>query len=227
MSLKTHCQSHLVTVYEHAMVGANLALATGLHHRYGWRITVLAAIASALPDWDSLSILFGPQAYARVHRVWGHNLLVAGLSGGTLGLVEYLFCPIDRIYRRAMREMLRRGWNLPLPPAVPHKESFVQLLIWPLTGTVASLSHLLADLFYSGGRGLQIWPLPLLWPFSKRSWTFPLVAWGDFGATLIFAAEMFLLYYYWPKGSRLIAIVTLFIVSLYIATHIWLGPTNP
>jgi len=58
-----------VTVYEHMMVGASLALGAGLHYKHGWRIVGLAAVAAALPDWDGLSFLFGSQAYAKAHRV--------------------------------------------------------------------------------------------------------------------------------------------------------------
>src|SRR5919201_1944561 len=78
-----------MTVYDHAMAGLSLALAAGLHRRYGWSIAVLAGVAAALPDWHGLSILFGPGAYAHVHRVWGHNLLAASVLGGLAGGLTY------------------------------------------------------------------------------------------------------------------------------------------
>jgi len=84
------------------MVGVSLAMATGLHGRFGWPITAFAAVAAALPDWDSLSILFGAQAYARAHRVWGHNLLVAVLSGSAAGIIENHFGPLGWLCQRAM-----------------------------------------------------------------------------------------------------------------------------
>jgi len=200
------------------MVGTSLALAAGLHRPYGRRITAMAAVAAAHPDWDTLSILFGAQAYTRVHRVWGHNLLVAIISGSAAGLMEYLYGPLDRVYQRAVGWLLRHGWTLQTPPATAPQRSFLESLVWTATGAIASLSYLLVDVFYSGGRELRPWPLPSLWPFSKRSWTYPLVQWGEFGATLIFVAAMFLLYYR-PNKSRLIALGTLLFVSLYIAAH--------
>ena len=68
-----------MTTYEHAMVGIDGALALGLQRRHGWQIVALAGLAANLPDCDGLTILFGVHAYAEGHRVWAHNLLIAGL----------------------------------------------------------------------------------------------------------------------------------------------------
>jgi hypothetical protein len=48
-----------MTVYEHAMLGINGALAAGLAPRYGWPIVAMAGAAAVLPDLDGLTILFG------------------------------------------------------------------------------------------------------------------------------------------------------------------------
>jgi hypothetical protein len=208
-----------VAVYEHVMVGANLAFVTGLHGRYGWRITALAAFASALPDWDGLSILFGGPAYARAHRVWGHNLLVAVISGSLVAIIEYRFRLLTYLQLRSASWLRWPTSTLPVRPIYP---TWLGLVVWTTTGAIASLSHLFVDLFYSGGRQLSAWPLLLLWPFSNRGWTYPCVPWGDMGTTFIFIAEMFVLYR-WPTKARFISGATLIEVALYVAGRGWLG----
>jgi membrane-bound metal-dependent hydrolase YbcI (DUF457 family) len=204
-----------VTVYEHVMVGANLVLATGLHHRFGWRLVAIACVAAALPDWDGLTILFGASAYARGHRIWGHNLLVAGLSGGLVGVLEYRFDPCGAIQR-----LLAGRWPVfespPGPRAVKPAASPTALAVYVLTGIVASFSHLGADFFYSGRGSNNVWPLRLLWPFSERAWAYPILPWGDLGASLIFILGMFCLYH-WPARAQGTASLTLLAVLGYVA----------
>jgi hypothetical protein len=207
-----------MTVFEHAMLGASLGLAAGMHKRYGWRVIGMAAAAGALPDWDGLSILFGPEAYARAHRVWGHNLLAAGAGGLAIAWLEYRFC----LLTRATQSIARRVPGLDLPAGVqapPERgKSPKELGGWLALGLTAGYSHLLADYFYSGHPDLHTWGLPLLWPFSKKVWAQPTVAWGDLGATLVFVAEMFALYRA-PGRSRLIAWLALAAVVAYVAVH--------
>jgi membrane-bound metal-dependent hydrolase YbcI (DUF457 family) len=207
-----------MTVFEHAMLGASLGLAAGMQRRYGWRVIGMAALAGALPDWDGLSILFGPEAYARAHRVWGHNLLVAGAGGLLIGWLEYRF----GVFTRAAQSIARRlpGLVLPAGALVPpaRVKSLRELGTWLALGLTASYSHLLADYFYSGHPNLHTWGLPLLWPFSNRVWSRPTVAWGDLGATLIFVAEVFALYR-WPGRARLVACLALTAVAAYVVVH--------
>ena len=207
-----------MTVFEHAMIGASLGLAAGLQNRYGWRAIGMAAAAGALPDWDGLSILFGPQVYARAHRVWGHNFLVAGAGGFFIAWLEYRF----GVLTRAAQSIARRLPALVLPAGalVPPErvKSPSGRAAWLALGLTAGYSHLLADYFYSGHPGLHTWGLPLLWPFSNQTWARPTVAWGDLGATLIFVAEIFALYR-WPRRARLIAWMALAAVVAYVAGH--------
>ena len=58
-------------------------------------------------------------------------------------------------------------------------------------GVLAAYSHLLMDVVFSAGNGLPIWGVPLCWPFSSTTYAYPLMRWGDIGATLILAAAMF------------------------------------
>jgi hypothetical protein len=201
-----------MTVYEHVMIGANLALGTGLHQRFGWRIIGVAGCAAALPDWDGLSILFGPQAFAGAHRVWGHNLFVATTTGAAFGAAECRWGFLGRLGTR----FGQRAGSLRGPVAIASaRPTPAHFSIWAATGIVACWSHLFADLFYSGHADLTGWPLQLAWPLSTRGWTFPIVPGGDLGATLIFVGEMFALYR-WPNRARPIAMGTLLAVIAFV-----------
>jgi membrane-bound metal-dependent hydrolase YbcI (DUF457 family) len=206
-----------VTVYEHFMLGANLGLAANLHRFYGWRLVALAGAAAALPDWDGLSILFGAQAYARAHRIWGHNLLVASILGALAGGAAYAVTLSPLVRKSIARLQLRLLPAAPPPPA--SAPSLITAAVWMGTGLIASLSHLLADYFYSGQRGGSVWPLQLLWPFSNRGWAYPVLPWGDLGATCLFIVEMFALYR-WPSRARLIATITLATVVGYVVIRV-------
>src|SRR6516164_4796755 len=92
-----------MTAYDHAMVGANLAWMAGLQRKYGWPIVAISALTSALPDWDGLSILFGAEAYARAHRVWGHNLLVASALAAAVAALGYILYARGRFDKLAAR----------------------------------------------------------------------------------------------------------------------------
>lgn len=201
-----------MTLYEHAMFGGTLALAAGVQRRHGGAIVGMAAVAAALPDADGLSLLFGPSAYAGIHRVWGHNLLVAGGLGCLVGAVGFA------IRLSAIR---RRKPDLKLQAPQQLRFSGRALMLWILVGGCAGLSHLTADLVYSGGANLPVWPVPLFWPYSNQGWALPIVPWGDLGTTLIFIAEMFAIYR-WPKRAQVIACLTLVAVLLYIGGR-WLA----
>lgn len=189
-----------MTPYEHAMLGANLALAGGMRGRHGWGLVVTAGIAAALPDWDGLSIFFGPTAYATVHRVWGHSLLTAGLSGAIVGCLGCI------IYRSKTRS------TTPGSTPAPHLPG--ELALWMIVGCLAGLTHPPLDAIFSGSPGAN-WPVAAYWPFSTTGWAWPLVPWGDLGVTLIFVAEMFAIYR-WPRFDRLIAAGTLVAVAVYV-----------
>jgi hypothetical protein len=192
-----------MTFYEHAMLGGSLALALGAHRRQGWGLAATAAGAGALPDWDGLSLLFGPMAYSEVHRTWGHNLLAAGVGGLVCGAAGYLCRLTSRV-------------RTPLTAAPTPLVSGRALAVWVVVSILAAESHLPADLVYGGAAGMPDWPLKMLWPFSQRGWAYPVVPWGDLGATAIFIVEMFALYR-WPTRARLIAALSLLAVAAYVA----------
>ena len=205
-----------MTVYEHAMLGVNLSLFAGLRRRYGWWLIAVAGVAAALPDWDGLSIVFGPAAYTRAHRVWGHNLLAAGFGGLGVGIVGWLLARSSPVRTLAGRHAIAAP--APGPPS--------KLVLWACTGAIAGLSHLPADIVFNGGSNLPAWPVPLLWPFDRRGWALPIVPWGDIVVTLLFAAGMFALYR-WPDRDRAVAALTLAATSAYLlARWIMIGSGN-
>jgi membrane-bound metal-dependent hydrolase YbcI (DUF457 family) len=173
-----------VTTFEHAMCGATLALAAGCLRKHGWALIVTAGAAAALPDWDGapglvaalaywlgLSETFGADVYARGHRVWGHNLLAATVSGALIGGLGYL-CYLSTRVRRATIRLLPKARIPDAPPPF----SVDRLATWVVVGVLAALSHLPADMVYSGSRDMQSWPVQVFWPFSEQGWVWPLVA---------------------------------------------------
>jgi hypothetical protein len=60
--------------------------------------------------------------------------------------------------------------------------------------------------------------VPLLWPFSSAICAYPLVPWGDIGATLIFVAAMFAMLR-WPARIRAIAAGSLIAVVAYMVVR--------
>jgi membrane-bound metal-dependent hydrolase YbcI (DUF457 family) len=227
-----------MTIYEHAMVGINGALALGLARRHGWQIAAWAGLAAVLPDFDGLTILLGPQCYAEGHRLWGHNLLVAGLVAAALSAAAYYTDVLVRLQRwlakrrsasaAKHREDAPQRWGGSCTattesaansgPAVqlPAQHPAAGLVLWIVVGVVAAYSHLLMDVAFSAGRGLPIWGVPLFWPFSNAVYAYPLVRWGDVGATLIFAASMFAMLR-WPARLQAIAAASLLAVAAYMA----------
>jgi membrane-bound metal-dependent hydrolase YbcI (DUF457 family) len=204
-----------VTLFEHALIGIDGALALGLQRRHGWQIVALAGIAAVLPDLDGLSILFGSQCYADGHRVWGHNLLVTAVLAAVVSATLYY----TEILARARRRLGRHVQVLSANVAERVRERCgADLLLWIAVGVAASYSHLLADIVFSAGKDLPVWGVPLLWPFSAKEWAFPLLPWGDIGATLILAAGMFAMLR-WPKHARLIAAESLLATAAYLAAR--------
>ena len=210
---RSHPTSHSVmTVYEHAMVGVNGAVAIGLHRWAGWRLVALAGICATLPDWDGLTILLGGGYYAQGHRIWGHNLLVSALSAALLSVVLYRFDGLG-----AVRRWIASRWSgVPGEPQASSCEpSWRRCGVWVAVAVAASFSHLAFDTAYSTGRNLSDWGVPLGWPFTERVWIFRSAPWGDVGATVILAAAMFAMLR-WPLRSQWVAAGSLALVIGYV-----------
>ncbi len=206
-----------MTTIEHALLGANGALAAGLHRRYGWQVAVMAGFAAVCPDWDGLTLLGGPVLFDRAHRVWGHNFLACGLLGVLVGIVDYRYDLMTRISRRVF-QVLRRLTGEDLgSESLTLRNTWTGegYLVWVGVAIIATTSHLAADLVVSGHRTLGDWKLPLLWPFSDESWIYPHVRWGDPGITILFMLGM-LAMYRWRSRIQLVAAATLLAVAAYI-----------
>jgi membrane-bound metal-dependent hydrolase YbcI (DUF457 family) len=203
-----------MTIFEHAMLGLTGVLAAGLHRRHGWQIAALAGLVSVIPDWDALTLFLGPDFYARGHRTWGHNLLVAGLLGILLAVLDFRFDLADRGWLR-FQVWFRRG-TPGQTQDLRKNHSWGSFTIWVVVGLLAGWSHLAGDLLVSGSDELSPWELPLLWPYSERGWVFPLVQWGDLVPTGIFIAGM-LAMARWPARLQSLALLTLALVGVYFA----------
>jgi membrane-bound metal-dependent hydrolase YbcI (DUF457 family) len=203
-----------MTIYEHTMFGVNGALAAGLHRRYGWQIVALAGLASLVPDADGLTLLIGPRYYAEGHRIWTHNLLVAGITAAILAAVAYESDFFSKIYQW-LKKRLEKKPNDEQGKIPPDKKRMSTLLAWMAVGILSTYAHLLMDVFFSGGRDLPVWGVPVFWPFSHTAYAYSMVPWGDVGATLIFIVSMFAMLH-WKKRVQSIAAVSLLAVAAYI-----------
>ncbi|HLA86026.1 MAG TPA: metal-dependent hydrolase [Thermoguttaceae bacterium] len=208
-----------MTFFEHAMIGVDGALALGLYRRWGWPIVALAAVESMLPDWDGMTLCLGPSGYIQGHRVWGHGLLVAGLVAVVTSALLWRGDLIPRVQRA-----LGRRWTVfaakDSTDAIERSCSWRDCLVWMVVGLVAAWGHLLADVLFSIGRHLPIWGVPLWWPFSRREFAWPMIAWGDVGPTIILAAGMFAMVRR-PRSVQLIAAATLGLLAVYVGVRGW------
>jgi membrane-bound metal-dependent hydrolase YbcI (DUF457 family) len=209
-----------MTVFEHAMLGGSLAVATGFHRRYGWSIAATAATAAVIPDWDGVSLLFGGRAYDLSHRAWGHNVFFAVVAGSLVGLAGLAGRHSERI--RAIIGGARQASWTGNQSTRGGSMSVTDVIAWVGMGVVAMLSHLPIDVVYSWHPQMEPWPVRLFWPLSGRGYAMPVIAWGDVGATTVFIGEMFALYR-WPDRAQQIAGLALGLVFAYIALRAAIG----
>jgi len=200
-----------MTTFEHAMLGVNGALASGLQHRFGWRVAALAGLAAITPDWDGLTILGGMRLFDQAHRAWGHSFAACVLMAVVLVALDIRFDLLGW-GRRTLERLLGSKAKLIDPRPEPNP---LRCAVWFIVALLAMFSHLAADLVYSGAEGLSDWELKLLWPFSQQGFIHPLVRWGDIGVTLIFVTGMFAMLR-WRRRVRWIACVTLGCALVYI-----------
>ncbi len=78
----------------HALIGALLAVLSGVHQRYGLAATAALVAASVAPDLDALSIILGPKYFYLYHRALFHSLGGALLLGLGFSVALYLFTPL-------------------------------------------------------------------------------------------------------------------------------------
>jgi membrane-bound metal-dependent hydrolase YbcI (DUF457 family) len=189
--------------YDHAMVGAALAVAAGAHRRHGWSIVAMAALTAMLPDWDDVPRFFGPVLRRDAHRVWGHNLLVGVPSAA-------LFAAFCWLCRRAARSR----WSPPACADPPIDRERSTLGTWMAVGVLAALGHLLTDVIWSADPEGPPWPVAFLWPFSRRGLAVPVLASEDRMATVLLAVGLAAMWCR-PALARLLAGLTLVAVAAY------------
>jgi len=209
-----------MTTFEHAMLGVNGALATGLHQKFGWKIVAIAGISAASPDWDGLPIVYSVELFNRAHRVWGHNILSCVVLGVVIGILDYRFDLVTRAARlidRCVRFGISEA-NL----ALREQFSNYGTLVWCAVAILACLSQLPADMVVSGTATLADWELQPFWPFSDQGVVFPMVPWGDPGMTIVFVLGMFAMLR-WKSSFRTIACLTLAGVVAYILARGLMG----
>ena len=203
-----------MTSPEHTLVGIHCAFAVGLHRLCGWRAVVMAAVASNLPDWDGLPMLFDMQRFHAGHRAWGHGVLSLLLAALVLGWTQTRWDWIGKVADWSHRR---------LPNAMPNAPSrnpawlvgIVGTLVFAGVALVAQALHLVCDMVVSGGYGLTDWAIQPFWPFSHASYVYPLVHWGDVGPTLILMAGIILAAKY-PRHVPKISASTLVVLVGYM-----------
>src|SRR5262245_40876712 len=147
-----------MTTYEHAMLGITGSVAVGLQRTHGWQILAMAAVAAISPDWDGLTLVFGAHLFDLAHRVWGHNIVVCATFGALIGALDYRYDYSTRLARWWLR-LLR----VEAPTEFEIRTRFVsrEMLLWIVVGTIAALSHLVADMVVSGSATLTDWEVQL------------------------------------------------------------------
>ena len=172
-----------MTTPEHTLVGIHFAFAVGLHRYFGWRSVAMAGVASNIPDWDGLPMLFDMQRFESGHRVWGHSVISLITSSFLLGWTQVLWDWIGTVANWSRAKLSTT------PPQVVIQRSRLLggtgVLAFTSIALIAQALHLPCDMVVSGGNGLTDWAIQPWWPFSNASYVFPLIPWGDVGPTVI------------------------------------------
>jgi hypothetical protein len=207
-----------MTTPEHTLVGIHLALACGLHRSFGWKVVALAGVASNVPDWDGLPMLFDMGRFEAGHRVWGHNVasivLAALLLGGTQWAFDWIGTIGDWVSARFHK-------TIPPRPAGESRFSGAMLAVaFTCVALVAQLVHLPCDMVVSGGSGLSDWAIQPWWPFSSTAYVYPLIPWGDVGPTVILMTGMIVIAK-WRARISTISALTLIVLCAYLLMRKW------
>ncbi|MEC8554929.1 MAG: metal-dependent hydrolase [Planctomycetota bacterium] len=197
-----------MTTPEHALVGIHAAVATGLSYRYDWNLIALAGIASIIPDWDGIPMLFDMSRFESGHRVWGHNFISILLSSFLLAWSQSHYCWLEYIGKKIVR-------FLPSDANLAATNSNCSTAILFLIAVIVQVIHLPCDMVVSGGNGLSDWLTKPFWPFNDAGFVYPLIPWGDVGPTIILMAGLILSAKY-PTNSSGFSIGTLACLCVYL-----------
>ena len=147
----------------------------------------MAGVASNIPDWDGIPMLFDMQRFESGHRVWGHCILSIILSSLLFGIIQirwdWIGCAANWFQRALPTEAIASA-----PRNTQWLVGGVGGLVFASIGMCAQLLHLPCDMVVSGGNGLSDWAVQPWWPFSSAAYVYPLIPWGDIGPTVILMA---------------------------------------
>ena len=199
-----------MTSPEHTLVGILGAMSIGLHKRLGWPVVVFAGLASNVPDWDGVPMLFDMQKFESGHRVWGHSVGSILITALILAWAQNGFRFIEKLAERCKP-------FLPSELKFPERKSLepIPFTSLAMVGVLFQAIHLVCDMTVSGGRGLSHWEVQPLWPFSAIGFVVPLLPWGDIGPTLITMASLIFMAKY-PGHSQRYAVLGLVILGTYM-----------
>lgn len=176
-----------MTTPEHTLVGIHFAFATGMYRFVGWRGVAMAGVASNIPDWDGIPMLFDMQRFESGHRVWGHCIPSILFSSILIGIAQsrwdWIGCIANRL--RSTRSETASTDTRKSPDWIV---GGVGGLVFAMIAMCVQLLHLPCDMVVSGGDGLSDWAIQPWWPFSTTGYVYPLIPWGDIGPTVILMA---------------------------------------
>lgn len=210
-------QTDLMTTPEHTLVGIHVAIALGFHRRWGWKTVALAGLASNIPDWDGVPMLFDMQRFEDGHRVWGHNALAIVLTSLVVGWVQSRYSWIEKIehwirFKVSAFEVRERGLDV--------TERQVGITTVFGIAILAQMLHLPCDMVVSGADGLSDWPVRPFWPISNIGFVYPMIPWGDVGPTLILMAGV-IMAAKCPFRLSTISSITLLVLWTYLIARAW------
>ena len=176
----------IMTSLEHALIGIHSALALGLQRRLGWSAVAWAGVASVLPDWDGLPMLFDMARFEPGHRVWGHSLVVMVATSLLLSIVLVRWNLIGKWAAKCAK----RTNALPDMPDGPSPLQWGGMTIASafVIAFVAQGMHIPCDMVVASGQGLANWPVQPWWPLSRNGYVYPMISWGDPSVTIILMA---------------------------------------
>jgi membrane-bound metal-dependent hydrolase YbcI (DUF457 family) len=207
-----------MTTPEHTLMGIHAAFALGWHRALGWSAVVMAGVASNVPDWDGLPMLFDMSRFEVGHRVWGHNIFAIFLSSLVLGWTQYRFHWIESVANWIEGKIPSLATELPV---TPHSSKRIGLIALAGVAMFAQLLHLPCDMVVSGGNGLTDWEIRPFWPLSKAGYVFPMIPWGDVGPTVILMSGV-ICSAKWPAHLSKVSLITLLVLCVYLLGRAWM-----
>jgi LexA-binding, inner membrane-associated putative hydrolase len=206
-----------MTTPEHTLVGIHLAFALGCHRILGWSAVAMAGVASNLPDWDGLPMLFDMQRFEIGHRVWGHNLAAITLSSILISWSQHHYRWIEIVSNWILKKLPDHGLAR---TTIDETSKQIGTLTFFGIAMFVQVVHLPCDMVVSGGIGLSDWAIQPLWPFSNAGYVYPMIPWGDIGPTLILMSGV-ICSAKWPNNVSRSSLVTLLALCTYLLVRGW------